>query len=291
MVKPKEAPASEGATAPAAASSPTTATPPAPDPQDADPTDAEMQQYRPAARKFIGKLTRQRNEAREGLSSVQPELAAHRELVGYLTKHQLAAEDVNMLLGVGAALRRGDFKAFLDGIEPYREVARQSLGLSIAKDLRPQVEDGSLSEAAAAELTRTRLDAMRAKGELETQTQRTTERDTSANQVAMSGAVNTWEQGIRTRDPDYALKELSVRRTSQALMQELGAPKTPADALALVQRAYDEVTQTLGRVRPAPRATRQTPAGISTPSLGAAAEPQSLMEAARLGLSRTHRSL
>lgn len=257
---------------------------------DPDPTDADLAAQKPQTRKWIGKLTRQRNEAREALQAIQPELTAHRELRGYLDQHQLAADDVNLLLGVGAALRRGDFKAFLDGIEPYREIARQSLGLAIAPDLRTQVDDGAMTEAAAAELTRTRLEASRARVEADTQTQRIADRDTRDARAGSMSAVDTWEQGIKARDPDYALKEAMVRRTSQALMTEQGAPRTPQDAVKLVQRAYDEVTATFARARPAPQATRPTPSGVSTPSLGAAAEPRSLMEAAKLGLARMQRA-
>jgi hypothetical protein len=271
-----------------AASSPTTTaqTPAAPDPN-ADPTEQELQGYKPSTRKLIAKLTTARNDAREQFDRVQPELAAHRELVGYLQRHQLAAEDVNLLLGVGAALRRGDFKAFLDGIEPYRQVARQSLGLDVSPDLQAQVDEGTISPEFAAELTKTRLEAARSRVEASTQQDRHAARDQDAHQNALRLAIDGWESQVRSRDPDYARKELFVRRASQALLSEFGAPRSAQEAVQLAQRAYDEVSKGFGAIRPPRQPTRPTPNGFSTPSLGAAAEPRTLLEAAKLALSRT----
>ena len=78
-----------------------------------DPTEAELQQSfdRRRASGSSGLLA-QRNEARQTLEALQPELTQHRQLQGYLQQHQLAPDDVNMLLGVGASLRRGDYQGF-----------------------------------------------------------------------------------------------------------------------------------------------------------------------------------
>jgi hypothetical protein len=94
---------------------------PPPDPQSAqdkdkdnepDLSDAELKKLKPETRKRFERLLGQRNEARRALDEVQPQLRDHAQLTSYLQQHQLAADDVNMLLGVGAALRRGDYEAF-----------------------------------------------------------------------------------------------------------------------------------------------------------------------------------
>jgi hypothetical protein len=281
VLKPKEPEAPEAADASA-----TTDPAKLPDGQtdpdaDKDWTDAELRQVKPHTRKYIGRLLQQRQRLRDDLAAAQPELDQHRQLRGYLDQHKLAPEDVNLLLSVGAALRRGDYKGFLDGIEPYRDVARQSLGLDVAPDLRSRVDDGSMTEEMARELTRTRLDAARARAEAESTGQQVQARDTSALQTQLRTAVDSWEATIRARDPDYALKEPLVRRTTQGLLAELGAPRSQQDAVALAQRAYDEVTAQLARARPAPQPTRPRPAAVSTPSLGANPEPRSMLDAVR----------
>lgn len=249
--------------------------------EDKDWSEAELKAVKPHTRKYIGRLVQQRQRLRDDLAAVQPELTQHRQLRSYLDQHKLAPEDVNLLLNVGAALRRGDYKGFLDGIEPYRDVARQSLGLDVAQDLRARVDDGSMTEESAKELTRTRLDAARARAEAESGQQQVQQRDTSALQTQLRSAVDQWETTIRGRDPDYELKEPLIRRTTQGLLQELGVPRTQQDAVALAQRAYDEVTAQMARARPAPQATRQRPAAVSTPSLGANPEPRSMLDVVR----------
>jgi hypothetical protein len=259
------------------------------DPLDSDPTEAELAAATPHVAGRIKRLLAQRLEARTALEAVQPELDQHRQLMGYLQQHQLAVDDVNLLLGVGAALRRGDYADFLRGIEPYRDMALQALGQTVAPDLLAQVESGAMTEDAARQLTKTRMEAARHRVEAEQSQQRHTERDTQALAQQVHGAIAQWETTVRQRDPDYALKEAQVRRTSQALIAEFGRPTTPAAAIEMAQRAYDEVTQEFARLVKPPVPTRQTPNGVSQRSTTATAVPRSLMDAVNLGIERTNR--
>jgi pyruvate-formate lyase len=230
----------------------------------------------------------QRNEVRSQWDQIQPELQQHRQLQGYLSQHNLASDDVNALLAVGAALRAGDHKSFLDGVAPYVMAAQEALGLRIARDLQTQVDDGTVSEEAAREMTRTRHRAMQAEQRLQEQTTIATTEATNRNVMAIRHGVEQWESNIRTRDPDYPHKANAVRRFSQALLQERGTPQTTDQAVALVQAAYDEANAELRRLRPQPQATRPAPSGIHSAGNGAmppTAEPRSMMDAARLALA------
>lgn len=266
--------------------------PPAPDaPLDLnapDPTAAELKKLRPETRKRFEQLLAQRNEVRTQLEQAQPELTQHRQLQGYLSQHNLASDDVNALLAVGAALRAGDHKAFLDGVAPYVMAAQEAMGLRISRDLQTQVDDGTISEEAAREMTRTRHRAMQAEHRLQEQTTIATTEATNRNVMAIRHGVEQWETNIRTRDPDYPHKANAVRRFSQALLQERGTPQTQEQAVALVQAAYDEANAELRRLRPPPQATRPAPSGIHSAGNGATpptAEPRSMMEAARRALA------
>lgn len=261
-----------------------TATDEKPDLNAADPTEAELKQYRPATRKRIEALLAQRNEARTELERVAPELKQHRELQGYLTEHQLAPDDMNALLHVGAALRRGDYQGFLDGVAPYVIASQEALGLRIAADLHQQVTDGTLSEDAAREMTRTRHRAAQAEHRLKEQGQQHQQESQQRSVADIRAAVDTWEANIRARDPDYALKAHVVRRYSQALLNERGIPTTVQDAVALTQAAYDEATAEFNRMRPPPQPTRRTPSSVhasATNGSGAAPPPSTMLEAAK----------
>lgn len=270
-------------------------TPAADDPLDLnapDPTEGELRKLRPETRKRFERLLAQRNEARTTLEQIQPELAQHRQLQGYLTQHQLAPDDVNALLSVGASLRAGNYQAFLDGVTPYVMAAQEALGLRVARDLQQQVEQGLLSEDAARQMTATRHRAAQAEHRLSEQTRTHQTETTTRNVAAVRHAVEQWEAGIRQRDPDYALKSNAVRRYSQALLQERGIPQTPEAAVALTQAAYDEATAEFRRLRPAPAPTRASPSGVQVSNNGATApgEPRSMKEAALMALQSMRRA-
>lgn len=257
--------------------------------EEADPSEGELRRLKPETRRRFERLLSQRDEARNALAGVQPDLDQHRQLQGYLQQHQLAPDDVNMLLGVGAALRRGDFKGFLDGVTPYVMAAQEALGVRIAPDLQGQVDEGLVSEDAARELTRTRHRAIQAEHQAAQHAQaRSQDQQDHAVQV-VRGAIEAWEDGIRKRDPDYPIKSVAVRRFSQALLQERGVPRTPAEAVSLAQAAYDEATREFARVRPAPQATRLAPSGIQG-TTGGVAEPKSMKEAALMALENMRRA-
>jgi len=257
-----------------------------------DPSEAELKKLRPETRKRFERLLAQRNEARTQWDQAQPELTQFRTLQGYLSQHQLAPDDVNALLGVGASLRAGKYQEFLDGVTPYVMAAQEALGLRVARDLQTQVDDGLLSEDAARQMTATRHRAMQAEHRLREQTQTVQVDHTARNVTAVRQAVEQWEAGIRARDPDYALKSNAVRRYSQALLQERGIPATAEQAVALTQAAYDEATQEFRRLRPAATPTRQTPSSIQVATNGAASsgEPRTMKEAALQALASMRRA-
>lgn len=256
----------------------------------ADPTEADLKKLRPETRRRIEQLIAQRNEARQGIDALQPELEQHRRLQGYLQQNQLAPEDVNTLLGVGAALRRGDYQAFLNGVTPFVMAAQEALGLRVAPDLLKQVNEGTIDEAAARELTRTRHRAAQAEARLNDANKTVATTQQVQHIATIRSAVDVWETGIRQRDPDYAQMADAVRRASQGLMQERGAPKTQQEAVALVQAAYDEVRGIFAKARPAPRATRPTPSGIHGATGTHVTEPRNMKEAVLASLQSMRRA-
>jgi len=261
-----------------------------PDPTEADPTEAELKKLRPETRRRFERLLSQRNEARQNLDALQPEIAQHRQLQGYLQQHQLAPDDVNMLLGVGASLRRGDYKGFLDGVTPYVMAAQEALGLRVSPDLQKQVDEGLIDDATARELTRTRHRAVQAEARLKDVNETATVTQQVQQTERVRSAVDVWEDGIRKRDPDYAHMQGAVRRYAQGLLQERGSPRSEQEAVALVQAAYDEVRATFAQARPAPRPTRAAPSSIHVATGTSNAEPRNLKEAVVAALGNMRRA-
>ena len=256
----------------------------------ADPTEAELKKLRPETRRRFEQLLTQRNEARQTIQALQPELIQHRELQSRLQQNQLAPEDVNTLLGVGSTLRRGDYQGFLNGIMPYVMVAQEALGIRVSSDLQKQVDDGLIDEATARELTRTRHRAVQAESRLQDVNRVTLESQQAQAVTQIRSAVDQWEENIRRRDPDYAHMSDAVRRYAQGLLHERGIPRTPQEAVALSQAAYDEAKAVLARMQPAPRATRPSPSSIHVATGTSIAEPRTMKDAAVQALANMRRA-
>jgi hypothetical protein len=276
----------------AAATGEGTPPPDARPPELADPTEADLKKLRPETRRRFEQLLSQRNELRQQWEAVTPELEQHRQLQGYLQQNQLAPEDVNQLLGVGAALRRGDYQGFLDGVTPYVLAAQEVLGLRISPDLLQQVNEGLIDDATARELTKMRHRAAQAEARLQDANQVATQTQQAQQVDHIRSAVDTWEAGIRQTDPDYVQMSGAVRRFAQGLLQERGIPRTPAEAVALSQAAYDEAKAMFRRAQPAPRPTRPSPSSIhvATGTSNGADNPRNMKEAVVMALANMRRA-
>ena len=61
---------------------------------------------------------------------------------------------------------------------------------------------------------------------------------------ANNEAVTRWENAIRANDPDYrTIEPIMVAETAKLLFLERLVPKTPEDAVTMVQRVYDMIRQ------------------------------------------------
>ena len=244
-----------------------------------EPDEAELAEYKPKTRKRIEKLLGERNELRH-------ERAEYAPFVEAMTTHDINREDMSLLLGAGAALRKGDFEAFLAGVMPYVETAQSMVGQRLSPDLQDQVNQGYVSPDAARELAQRRAQEQHYQGEQQ-RTQKQNEQqavERHANEVQTG--ISDWEKSIVLRDPDYSQKADAVRRYAQALIQEHGAPNSAAQAVEYAEHAYKEVSELTKSVAPQRQPTRRTPSSDhSSNAHGARTEPGSLMEAAMQGLA------
>lgn len=246
----------------------------------------EYKALKPRTRKAFDRLRGQLRDARATLDAVRPQAEAFQRLHEYMETNQLTADDTNLLMGIGAALRRGDFKTFLDGVRPYLELAEQALGERLPADLQTQVDSGYVTEEVAQDLARnrSRVQHLEAGQRAEHERAQRAAQEQHANSIRAS--VTSWEAQVRRTDPDYDRKQGAVQRFARAIIAEEGVPNTPDAAVAVAKRAYDEVTATFRGARPELRPTARTPSSTHV-ATNAAPEPASLMEAAMLALQRT----
>lgn len=248
-----------------------------------DPTPEELANYKDDTRKRIEDLLTQRNHLRA-------EADVTRTLREFLVVNDIAREDFQLTLDLAAAMRRGDFKGFLDGIGPYVQLATQALGITLPPDLQQQVQAGRVSQEAAAQMSRDRYGRALAEQHSQRATQVVTSHQTQAQQAQFSQViertVTDWENSIRQSDPDYGRKEEAVRNFLWAVVREQGPPRSPEHAVQIAQEAYNRANNTFRSWAPPPKATRAVPSSVNRSAPGARSEPKSMMEAALLGLER-----
>lgn len=244
----------------------------------AEPTDEELENYSKKAQSRIRSLIEQRNEASARANQVAP-------IIDFIEKNDIPQQDLDVILDLTARLRHGDFAGFLQGVTPYVNLAMQHTGQALPPDLKEQVDKGYVSPQIARELAQQRAQNAFRDQQGQRQQQRTQQDLVNERATNIRSAITSWEQQTREADPDYALKAETVRRYSQALMQERGVPQTADQAVAYVKEAYSQVNEQMKGFRPPPKPTPRVPS--STASKGGTvpqSEPGSMMEAALQGL-------
>ena len=249
-----------------------------------DPSPEELAAYNKRTRDRIEKLLGERNAFR-----VEAEVT--QTLRNFLVTNDIAREDFQLTLDLAAAMRRGDFKAFLEGVGPYVQLATQAMGITLPPDLEKQVRDKQLTFDAAAQVSRDRyaraLAEQRATRATQVMGNQQTQAQTQHLQRSIESTVASWENGIRATDPDYGRKEETVRQLLWAVVQEQGVPTSADHALAIAKEAYARANRTFSQFAPQRQATRAVPSSVNNRAAsGARSEPKSMMEAAELGLAR-----
>lgn len=249
-----------------------------------DPSPEELASYKEKTRERILRLIDQRN-------SFRAEADVTRTLREFLVVNDIAREDFQLTLDLAAAMRRGDFRTFLEGVGPYVQLATQALGISLPPDLQSEVQAGRIPFQAAAQMSRDRYSRALAEQHSQRATQivSTQQQGAAQAQLAQSieNGVTEWERAVRQTDPDYGRKEETVKNFLWAVVRERGVPNSPQMAIEIAREAYERANNTFRQMAPPPRATKAVPSSVnrSAPA-GARPEPKSLMEAALLGLER-----
>jgi hypothetical protein len=248
-----------------------------------DPSQEELAGYKKGTRERIEQLLAQRNQLRAEADVTQT-------LRNFLVTNDIAREDFQLTLDLAAAMRRGDFKAFLEGVGPYVQLATNALGITLPQDLNNEVKAQRLTFDAAAQVSRDRYARALAEQREARATQVMGSQQTQAQQAqfarSIEQTVSAWENGIRQTDPDYGRKEETVRQLLWSVVHEQGPPRSPEHAVEIAKEAYNRANGVIRSTAPQRQATRAVPSSINRAASGARPEPRSMMEAAELGLAR-----
>lgn len=229
-------------------------------------------------------LKAERDSYREGAEN-------YRKITDFMANTGLEPSEVAEGFQVMASLKSGTLDGLEQALAYFEEKAqllRQMTGRDLPQDLASKVNDGLVDEEVAREFARSQAASQLQQNQFDRQRQLSEQ--TAAEQArqqtaaSMAQAVQGWEDGIKAKDPDYATKkEALVLDRARVLQGEVGAPKTPEEAIALVDRAYKEVNDRLRSILPARRPVSPPPASMSA---RVSPVPKSLGDAVRAAVNR-----
>jgi hypothetical protein len=259
-------------------------------PDDVSPE--ELAKYSQSAKRRIKRLSTQRRQLSaevERLKTYEGPARAADSVTTYLRDNDIGREDFLLTLELAAAMRRGDFKTFYEGIQPYMRLAEEYLGVALPGDLQQAVRAGHMTTEAAQRFSRERMDRALAQSQAQRQSQAFQQqqqqftqqhemqrREMLANNVR--DQVNTWERTVMSTDPDYSAKRTAVQETMWAVVREKGAPQSPDEAIGIAREAYRRVNERYRSWAQPRRPTSRSPSSTGR-TTGAAPEAKTLLDA------------
>jgi hypothetical protein len=248
----------------------------------------EQAKYGKTAKRRINKLTRQREKLQGELQRMQPSAQAADQVTKYLRDADISRDDFLMTLELAAAMRRGDFKTFYEGVRPYMKLAEEYLGVSLPQDLQQQVQQGHMTTQAAAMYSKERMDRAMAQTNAARQQQALQQHQVASQQNAsqqqqqylasqVKTTVDAWEKRIAASDPDYAAKQPAVNDTMWAVVREQGPPQSADHAIKIAEEAYRRVNQRYQAWAPQRRPTSRVPSSTGR-TAGVTPEPKNLLD-------------
>jgi len=199
----------------------------------------------------------------------------------FLRTNEIVPDEFVRLMKIGALVKQDPEGARKEVLQVLFELDDQ-LGLRLPDPLKADVEEGRITEDRALELSQAnaraaRLAERQAQADEQRQAESTADQAQRHTQACIS-AVAAWESQRASKDPDFAGKADFVVDRVQLWNATEGYPKTPEEAVARAERAYDEVTQRMRRAIPPKPEMRRGPESGRTPS-NVSPRPGSLKDA------------
>jgi hypothetical protein len=203
----------------------------------------------------------------------------YRKITSFMSSNGLTNAEVVEGFQIMALMKTNPAEAHKK-ISEYKARLDAYVGESLPEDIKKRVDEGYIDDASAKELA-----ALKAEKQLQVERmQYAAEQQAHQARASIHGAVVSWEQQMKAKDPDWSAKQELV--TDQAkLMLASERPSTPEEAIALVERAHSIIKERLSRFAPQRRPVSSVSSSAS--SANASPVPKSLLEAVRLGMTQS----
>lgn len=200
-----------------------------------------------------------------------------RKITTYMQSNGLTNQEVAEGFQI-MALMKTDPAAAHKKISEYKARLDAFVGETLPDPIREKVDNGSIDPETAKEYA-----ALLAQRQLEQQRLEYAQTEYARqSQDGMRSAVVNWEQQKKAKDPEWSAKEALITDRVRTLMAT-EKPNTAEQAVALVERAYSQISDQLRRF--APNRQPINPLRSTTSSVSVNVAPKSLKEAIMRGLT------
>lgn len=182
----------------------------------------------------------------EKVKALEPYRQGIEQLTTYRKQNNITDEQFSGMLEIAALVNSGDLSQAWEKLKPIVEVVQQFNGNSLPDDLAKEVDAGTLGAERAKEIAQLRAQTKVGQAKAQVQ-QQTAQQQVYQNTL---NAMSEWEKNKSTSDPDFRQKKDAnapdglwefVRDRFNAKLQTAQIGK-PADAVALQEQAYAEVS-------------------------------------------------
>ena len=207
------------------------------------------------------------------------------EVLHFMAQNNLSTQEVERGMEIMALMKNNPLAA-LEALRPHYDGLRQFAGEALPEDISKKVQEGFIDRQTAVELAKHRNQAaflaQQQQAQQAQQGQYLQAQQQRQHIESIASTVNSWEAGIKSRDPDYQHKSALVGDRVRVLLTQY-QPRNPQEAVALAEKAYADVNASLGSLSPRRQPMRSIASSASSAS-NATRAPRSLFEAAQMAL-------
>ena len=216
-------------------------------------------------------------EVQAELKEAKPAAEEYRKITSFMQSQGLTNQEVAEGFQIMALMKNNPAEAH-KRISEYKSRLDAFVGEKLPDPIREKVDNGSIDPETAKEYA-----ALLAQRQLEQQRAEYQQVEFARqSQDNMRSAVVNWEQQKKAKDPEWSAKEALITDRVRSLMAS-EQPNTAEQAVALVERAYSQITDQLRRI--APQRQPINPVRSTTSSVSVNVAPKSLKEAIIRGLA------
>lgn len=214
--------------------------------------------------------------AKAEVDTLKPVVERAKAIDEYRSKYGITDEQFTQALEVAALLNVNPAEA-RKRLQPFIDSTAAFVGERLPDDIAKKLEDGVIDADTARELAQSRAQS-------KWQTEAAERLAKQQHQAQVNIALGEWERAKRTADTAFAQKYPLIEATFMRMITANPA-RTPADVVALAEKAYEEVTQTVTKLVPAPKAAKVLKSDGSS-NKAATAKPQTIEDVVKQTLAR-----